>query len=436
MDTLTVLLVNKFYHDRGRSGGVGRYLLQEEEDLVGAGWRVVPFATRDDDARPSPWDRYFVTARDYARPHFGGGAAADAASLLWNREAARSLEALLREVRPDVAHLHNIYHHLSPSILPVLRRHGIPVVMTLHDLRLLCPAIHMLRHGQVCERCKGGRFWEAVAGRCVKDSVAASALAALETAHQWRRRFYPRTVSRFLCPSAFYAEKYREWGYPADALQHLPNFVDTARWDPEHLPAASVRDSYLYFGRLSREKGLTTLLDAQALWEREAAATGRPALRLEIAGTGPVEDDLRRHAAALGLTTVAFRGGLGMDDLRAALAHARFSVLPSEWYENGPMAALESLAAGVPLVGTAIGGLPEMIVDGITGVVAPPRDPAGLFAALRRAATLPAAARPAARAWALAHADRGHHMRELMAILREVAASGWQKSSRGAIIQA
>jgi glycosyltransferase involved in cell wall biosynthesis len=423
MAAFTVLLVNKFYHDVGKSGGVGRYLLQEEEDLTQAGWRVVPFATRDQDARPSPWDRFFVTSRDYARPRFGGGAAADAASLVWNREAARSLDALLREVRPDVAHLHNIYHHLSPSILPVLRRHGIPVVMTLHDLRLLCPAIHMLRQGQVCERCKGGRFWEAVVGRCVKDSRPASALAALETAHQWRRRLYPRAVSQFLCPSAFYAAKYREWGYPAVKLRHLPNFVDTTIWDPDRLPAAPARDCYLYFGRLGREKGLTTLLEAQSLWERAAAAGGPAVLPLEIAGTGPVEADLRRRAADLGLTTVAFRGNLATADLRAALARARFSVLPSEWYENGPMAALESLAAGVPLVGTDIGGIPEMIVDGVTGVIAPPRDPAGLLAAMQRAAGLPEGARQAARAWAVAHADRGRHMETLMGILRDVAAN-------------
>jgi glycosyltransferase involved in cell wall biosynthesis len=252
--------------------------------------------------------------------------------------------------------------------------------------------------------------------------VPASALAALETAHQWWRRLYPRTVSRFLCPSAFYAAKYREWGYPPQSLRHLPNFVDTTLWDPARLPAAPARDCYLYFGRLGREKGLTTLLEAQSLWERAAAAGGPPALPLEIAGTGPVENDLRRRATELGLATVTFRGNLAMAELRTALARARFSVLPSEWYENGPMAALESLAAGVPLVGTAIGGIPEMIVDGITGVIAPPRDPAGLLVALQRAAGLPEGARRDARAWAVEHADRGRHMETLMEIMGEVAA--------------
>ena len=149
----TVLLVNKFYHDVGPAGGVGRYLLQEEEDLAAAGWRVVPFAMADADARPSPWARWFVSAHDYRRPRWSLHAPADALALVWNREAARRLDALLREARPGVAHLHNVYHHLSPAILPVLARHGVPAVMTLHDLRLLCPAIHMLRGGRVHTRC-------------------------------------------------------------------------------------------------------------------------------------------------------------------------------------------------------------------------------------------------------------------------------------------
>ena len=151
MASPTLLLVNKFWHDAGPSGGVGRYVLQEAEDLAGLGWRVVPFAIADGDARPSPWGAHFAPARDYRAPRWSRRAPADALALIWNVEAARRLDALLRETRPDVAHLHNIYHHLSPSILPVLSRHGVPIVMTLHDLRLLCPAIHMLRRGRVCE---------------------------------------------------------------------------------------------------------------------------------------------------------------------------------------------------------------------------------------------------------------------------------------------
>jgi len=416
----TLLLVNKFYHDVGPAGGVGRYILQEETDLARRGWRVVPFAMRDADARPSPWERFFVKAHDYRRPGFSPTAAAAALSLVWNREAARNLDRLLRETRPDVAHLHNIYHHLSPSLLPVLRRHRIPVVMTLHDLRLLCPAIHMLRDGRVCERCRGGRLWEAVRGRCVKDSLAASALAAVETAHQRSRRLYETVVSRFLCPSAFYARKYAEWGYPAERLVHVPNFVDLETWRPG---ADEPDDAYLYFGRISREKGLETLLRAHALWERRArdgAGTAPPELRL--AGSGPLDGRLRALAEALALERIRFLGPLTPEALGGELRRARFAVLPSEWYENGPLSLLEALASGVPVAGADIGGIPEFLADGRDGVLFPPGDPEALADALARAAALPAEARAAARARAERHHDRDRHMDVLTGILDEVRA--------------
>ena len=418
-----ILLINKFYHDIGPAGGVGRYLVQEEEDLASAGWEVIPFAMADEHARPSLWDRYFVKARDYSRPRFGLGAIGDALSLIWNTEAARRLDALIREAKPDVAHLHNIYHHLSPSILPVLRRHGIPAVMTLHDLRLLCPAIHMLRNGHPCEDCRGGHFHNAVRGRCVKESRAASLLAAVETLHQRSRRLYESNVSVFLCPSRFIKSKYADWGFPADRLRYLRNFVDLAAWHPRLIPTDMAKDAYIYFGRISPEKGLRTLLEAQALWERQHASgiCDQPPLQLLIAGSGPCLENMRAHMARLKLTTAEYLGTLDLTGLRRALGRARFSVLPSECYENGPMAALESLACGVPVVGTDIGGIPEMIDDGTTGLVAPVADAEGLLATLQRASTLPAEARLQARIWAERHADRAQHMATLADLLTEIS---------------
>lgn len=415
MSGRTVLLINKFYHDVGPAGGVGRYLVQEEEDLRARGWEVVPFAMADADARPSPWDRFFVRPHDYARVRFSPSSAA---SLIWNREAARNLDALLREVRPDVVHMHNVYHHLSPSILPVLRRHRLPVVMTLHDLRLLCPAIHMLRDGQPCERCRGGRLWHAVLGGCVKGSRAASLLAAVETWHQRSRGFYLDAVDRFLCPSAFYAERFAAWGYPEEDLVPLPNFVDTARFQPVEDAA---QDEYLYFGRLSAEKGLATLLRAHDAWCRTRADAGLPPPpALKIAGSGPAEPGLRALAAELGLDDV-FLGALAPDDLAARLPHAAFTVLPSEWYENGPLSLLESLACGVPVVGADIAGIPESLDDGVDGVLFRSGDAAALAEALERAATLGPAARLAARERAVRHHERGRHMDSLEAHLVEVA---------------
>jgi len=421
-----LLLINKFYHDVGPAGGVGRYLVQEEEDLLAAGWDVIPFAMADEHARPSPWDRFFVQAHDYSKPQFGSGTIGSALSLVWNREAARNLDALIREARPDVAHLHNIYHHLSPSILPVLARHGIPVVMTLHDLRLLCPAIHMLRLDGVCERCKGGQLHNAVLGKCVKGSRAASLLAAVETFHQRSRGLYENTVRRFLCPSDFYRRKYAEWGYPEHKLQHFANFVDLDFWHPDRLDRQGPGDSILYFGRISREKGLRTLLDAQHLWETKHAAgeIADPPLPLRIAGTGPCDGNLKAHIATLGLKSVEVLGALDIVGLRQALSRARFSVLTSEWYENGPMAALESLASGVPLAGTDIGGIPEMIVDGETGVIMPAGDAEGVMRGLMRAADLPAGTRQKSRVWAENNASRSMHMQKLIKTLAGISKSG------------
>ncbi|MGD9547310.1 MAG: glycosyltransferase [Candidatus Krumholzibacteriia bacterium] len=423
MPPATLLLVNKFYHDRGPAGGVGRYLVQEEEDLTAAGWTVVPFTMAEPETRPSPWAGYFVQARDYTRPRFGIAGLRDAASLIWNREAARKLDDLVLASRPTVAHLHNVYHHLSPSILPILERHGVPVAMTLHDLRLLCPAIHMLRRGEICERCRGGRFHHAVLGRCVKDSVAASALAALETFHQRSRGLYTDNVDLFLCPSRFILEKYADWGFPRRKLHHLPNFVDLEAWHPDQLHRAGDPDSYLYFGRISKEKGLRTLLDAQALWEEghRSGTIAVPPLRLLIAGEGPCLENLKAHLALLKLRTVELLGPLDREGLRRALGRARFTVLPSECYENSPMAALESLASGLPLVGSRIGGIPEIVEDGVTGCLTEPGDARSLVNGLLQAASLPPGASAACRRWAERHASRRAHMAALQEILGGLA---------------
>jgi len=412
---LTLLLVNKFYHDVGPAGGVGRYILQEEEDLTRSGWQIVPFAIADSAAQPSPWQSYFVKARDYSSPRWSATALSDALSLLWNREAARKLDTLLQRVQPDVAHLHNIYHHLSPSILPVLARHRVPVVLTLHDLRLLCPAIHMLRQGKVCERCKGGHFHEAVLGRCVKESRSASALAALETWLQTHRRLYQHTVTRFICPSRFYLEKFVEWGYPREKLIHLPNFVDTGQWHPVE---TEPEDTYLYFGRISREKGLANLLQAQSLWEHRETK-GEPAQTLLVAGSGPWDDQLQKLTAELELKKIKILGPLPVEVLQEVLARVRFTVIPSEWYENAPMAILESLATGRPVAGARIGGIPELIEDGQDGVLFPPGDPEAILAGLQRAAALGPEARERARAKAERIASRSAHMQRLNEILEQ-----------------
>lgn len=413
----SILLVNKHLHTGGAAGGVGQYLLQEKTWLDAAGWSTIPFGVRDGHAWGDVDADLLVRGHDYSRVRLDRHVVGAAASLLWNREAARNLSALIRRRRPDVAHLHNIYHHLSPSILPVLRYHGIPTVMTLHDLRLLCPAIHLPDADGNCARCLTGHYLVAVRKRCVHGSRPASLLAAAETWHQRTRRLYRRHVDLFLCPSETVVTLFAKHGYPSRQLRHLPNAIDLTEWRPA-TEAAAPAAAYAYFGRLSPEKDLRTLLRAHAAWQ----ATGTP-LRLIIIGDGPQRTELEAEARRLQLRDITFTGYLSAAAIRQVLAGVRFTILPSTCHENRPLAVLESLASGIPVVASRVGGLPEIVRDDDTGFLFRPGDSADLLVALRRGEQSEPRHRRACRVWAEAHADLRRHMAELTDILMAAAAS-------------
>lgn len=227
------------------------------------------------------------------------------------------------------------------------------MVLTLHDLKIACPAYNMLAHDGICERCRGGRLYNVALNRCIKGSAALSALMMVEAVLHRLIGSYTRCVSRFIVPSRFYAEKLAEWGFPAGAFRHVPNFVDVAKYEPRYEPG----DRLLYFGRLSREKGLRTLV-------RAAAEVG---CKLAVAGTGPDEEPLRQLAAESG-ADVAFLGFLSGRRLHDSIRSSRAVVLPSEWYENAPMSVLEAYALGKPVIGARIGGIPELIREDVTGI--------------------------------------------------------------------
>ncbi len=191
--------------------------------------------------------------------------------------------------------------------------------------------------------------------------------------HRWLAS-YDGTVARFVVPSRFYIEKLVEWGLPRERFVHLPNFVDCASIATRY----SAGRAFLYFGRLSPEKGVATLIDAAA----------RAAVPLWIAGDGPQRGELERKAERVG-ADATFLGRLDGSRLREAIRAARVTVLPSEWYENAPLSALESLATGKPVIGAAIGGIPEIVTNGETGWLFTPRSVAALASAMRAAATAP-----------------------------------------------
>jgi glycosyltransferase involved in cell wall biosynthesis len=367
-----VLMVNKFYDLRG---GAERVLFDLSEELRRRDHEVIPFATRDARNLPSAWSTWFAAHRNYDRPRLAERIT-QALGVIYDFGARRSLGALLDAVRPDVAHLHNIYHQLSPSILDELHDRRIPTVLTLHDYKLACPVYRLFRGGQTCTRCVGRSFplWCGV-HTCSRGSRMESWLLSIESTFHRLRRSYERTVDVFVAPSAFMGEIMRRQGLPPERLVVIPN----ATAQPGRSTDSAERDptpTVLFVGRLSEEKGIDVLL---------RAAAQLPELQLRVAGDGPLRSRLARLAE--NHANVHLLGPLEDEALRRERARAWAVALPSIWYENAPLSLLEAYASARPVLAAAHGGLLELVRDDDTGWLLPPGDLASWVEGLRRVST-------------------------------------------------
>jgi glycosyltransferase involved in cell wall biosynthesis len=352
----TLLSVNNYYYARG---GAEVAFLRHNGMLSDAGWSVVPFCMKHENNRIDEWNDDFVDEIEFGRENEGLlTKVRKSAKAVYSFEARKKVERVIDRVGPDLCHAHNIYHHISPSILGVIRRRGVPLVMTLHDLKIACPAYSMLTHDGVCERCRDGRLFQVATNRCMKGSTALSVLVMIESYLHRYLGSYADNVDTFIVPSRFYKRKLVEWGFEERRFEYVPNFVDVEDVEPRFEPGRR----FVYFGRLSREKGIATLIEA-------AAAAG---VALDVIGTGPAKAQLEELAANRG-GDVRFLGYLSGDALRDAVASARAVVVPSEWYENAPLSVLEACGLGKPAIVADIGGTPEMVADGETGWVFPSR---------------------------------------------------------------
>lgn len=337
-----ILLVNKFYY---RRGGDCVCVLNLERLLRKNGHEVAIFAMDYPENDPTPWSRYFA-----ANVTFQGTASEKLKmvrrTLGWD-DINKSFSKILHDFKPDVVHLHNIHSYLSPGIAKAAKDYGATVVWTLHDYKLLCPSYLCLRNGSTCEKCLSHPV-NVLLHRCMKGSLPASAVAWME-AVRWNKKNLQRRVDTFISPSRFLADLMKKGGFSPDKITVLPNFLDskTITRDPSH----PRQDYYCYVGRLSEEKGVRTLLKVAATMDKE----------IRIAGDGPLLDSLK--ARYDGYSTIKFLGRIGPEEVNELLENARFSVVPSEWYENNPLSVIESLCAGTPVVGAQIGGIPELIND-------------------------------------------------------------------------
>lgn len=354
---MRVLLVNKFLHPVGGSETV---FFNEWRWLEEAGHEVIPFGMTHPRNVDSPYHLFWTPTISYDQP-----TPAQLLSLIWSAPAARQISRLIAHTRPDVAHLHNVYHQLSPSIIAVLRRAGIPILLTLHDYKLICPNYRLYTRQQPCTRCVGSHPWHALRHRCLNASLPASGLAALETALHHALRAYV-AVDRFIAPSRFMKEMMTRGGWAATRITVLPHAIEP----PRPAPTPRTDPTILFAGRLVAEKGIELLL---------AAAARLPHIPFRLAGSGP----LRRRADDTP-ANVTWLGQRTPDELAAAYAAARAVVIPSRWYEVFGMSALEAMSHGVPVVASDIGGLPEVVTHEETGLLVPPDDLAALVAAISR----------------------------------------------------
>jgi glycosyltransferase involved in cell wall biosynthesis len=338
-----LLSVNNYYYRRDGSEAV---YFDHNRLLEESGWSVVPFSMQHPKNFESEYASYFVTEIEYGNSYNLIEKLVRVPKIIYSVEAKRKLEALIAATRPDLCHCHSIYHHISPSILTSLAEVNIPVVMTLHDFKLLCPAYHMHDGKNVCEACKGGRLHNVVVRKCVKNSTALSAVVMLESAIHRLLGSYTGYIDKFISPSRFYIDKFVEWGWDRDRFIHIPNSIDLRNYQPSFTSGSYV----LYFGRLSVEKGLHTLIQA-------AHEAGIP---LVIAGEGPQRQLLQSLVDGLN-ADVRFLGHLNEEPLKKAIEQSRFTVLPSECYENASISILESMALGKPVLGANLGGIPEVI---------------------------------------------------------------------------
>jgi glycosyltransferase involved in cell wall biosynthesis len=399
-----VLLANKFFF---LNGGSETVFFQERDFLRSNGVEVCDLSMQDERNLPSETASYFVRNVNYRAGGGGGlGRLNKALSFIHSHEAVRKVEALVAAHRPQIAHLHNIYHQLTPAIIPALRRQGVKVVLTLHDYKLVCPSYVMLKEGKVCADCEGKQFLQPVVRHCQGSYGKEAMLAAEALWHRWRGSY--DGVDLFLSPSRFLADLVTQSRGARNRIRVLRNGIDASLFVP-----TGRDDGYgLYFGRLSNEKGIATLLSAHA------AIGGGGGFPFKVVGTGPQEAFLRES-----YPKAEFLGYKAGAELRALVANASFVVVPSEWYENCSMVVLEAMALAKPVIGARIGGIPEQVEDGVTGLLFPSGDKEALgqaMACLWSDPPLRTRMGAAARVKLEREYSLEHHCRDLLGIYEEL----------------
>lgn len=417
---MRIVCCNKFFF---LNGGTEAYLFRLLEHLPRLGCQAVPFSVAYAGSKPSPYSGYFLPPPGEAsQTHYGALARPSGlfsrlprliGRAMWSFEAARGLARLLDHLGDvDVGYVLNIYNYMSPSVIDVFAKRGIPVVMRLGDYHPVCLSYHLSYADRPCERCLHGDYLNGIVRRCVKGSLAASLVRGTAMYLHRFLRVYDR-VDAFVAPCAFMRDKLVEAGFAAGKIHVLPQGVEA-----DIPPPSGEKGNYvLYFGRLSPEKGLDTLI--------EAYQNLAPDVDLILAGRdiGGYGERLRDMVHPAFRDRIRFTGFLQGDDLSDLVSRALVCVTPSRVYDNAPLSVLESAMRATPSLGADIGGIPELIEDGVTGLLFRPGDAsdlAGKMNRLLRDREALAAMGRAARVHALRYGCLDEHLTRLLQLFRSL----------------
>lgn len=336
------------------------------------GHTVIPFSMKDDRNLDTTYADFFIENIDYKkidRKSISSGIKVVKKSI-WSSEAKTQLERLLDEVKIDVAHINVIHHYITPVILKTLKERGIPIIWTLHEYTPICPESTFISHGAICEKCFGGAFYHCVTNTCKKGSLPASLVAATEN-YVHRYLNYYQYVDYYVCPSVFLYQKFKSFNFFPEKLVQLYHGYQYEEIDRVLQLAGNAKEApYIIFvGRLEKIKGAHTLLEAMK---------ALPEIQLRLIGTGTQEQELREYAETHQLSNISFLGKQTKDATLQQISGAAFLVCPSEWYEVLGFTVVEAMALGKPVIGAAIGAIPEMVIPGQTGILFEPGNASAL----------------------------------------------------------
>ncbi len=363
---MKILLINNCHYKRG---GADIAYFNTGDLLKKNGHNVFYFSSLNDKNKNSSFDKYFIPQIDYRNSSLTKKIVS-IPSFIYNRKAAHLLEKQIVEIKPDIAHIHLFMGSLTSSILPILKKNNIPILHTVHDYRLICPAYVMLDgNNKICEKCIDKSYYKCIQHKCSENKITQSSILALDA---YFRKYFINPIEyidRFIFVSEFIMNKHIEFNgeyFPKSEM--IYNFIP----EFENLNNQNSKGSYLlYYGRLSKEKGITTLIQAAE----------RCKLPLKIVGTGPLYDTYREYD----FHNVSFLGYKSGNELWNLVLNSSFVVVPSEWYENNPLTILEAYSLGKPVIGAQIGGIPEILIDNETGFLFKSGDLISLCNALLKA---------------------------------------------------